>query len=354
MLRVPLAAVLFVGVLTEIAWANRGPERTVELSTQVLHEIMAIPVRRIPEALLADAQGIAIIPDVIKIGFVGGIRRGRGVVLMRDREGDWGLPQFVTLTGGSVGWQAGIQATDVILVFRTRKSIEGLLNGKFTLGAGASVAAGPVGRSAEAATDAELKAEILSYSRGRGIFAGVAIDGSAIEIDGDAHQAFYGSPANVLPAVVPEPALRLLSEVTALTGAGGGQGTLPQAVEVSPPPFTAADEQRARLAEDSRSLYAIVDPKWRQYLALPQEIFSRDTHPSLESLKSALEKFDRVAADARYRLLSERSEFQVTHEGLRKYVEQLAIEPGFPLPLPSPPAEPTPAAPQKRIPVVGK
>jgi lipid-binding SYLF domain-containing protein len=350
MLRVHLTVVILVcGVLVESASANRGPERTVELSTQVLHDIMAIPVRRIPEALLADAQGIAIIPDVIKVGFVGGIRRGRGVVLVRDREGDWGLPQFVTLTGGSVGWQAGIQATDVILVFRTRKSIEGLLSGKFTLGAGASVAAGPVGRSAEAATDAELKAEILSYSRGRGIFAGVAIDGSAIEIDGDAHQMFYGSPANVLPAVVPESALRLLTEVAAVTDVAGGQPALPQAVD-GPLPVTGADSLRSGLAEDCRSLYAILDPKWRQYLALPAEVFSRDKHSTAASLQAVLGNYDRVAADARYRLLTERPEFQAVHDGLRKYVEQLAAEPSFPLPLPAPP-DPQPAPPQKRAPV---
>ncbi|HEV3344381.1 MAG TPA: lipid-binding SYLF domain-containing protein [Pirellulales bacterium] len=337
MLRVQvLGALLVGGVLLNSASANRGPERTVELSTQVLHDIMGIPMRRIPEALLADAQGIAIIPDVIKVGFVGGIRRGRGVVMVRDRDGDWGLPQFVTLTGGSVGWQAGIQATDVILVFRTKKSIEGLLSGKFTLGAGASVAAGPVGRSAEAATDAELKAEILSYSRGRGVFAGVAIDGSAIEIDGPSHQSYYGSPASVLPAVVPESAMRLMAEVASLTGGGEIQAVPPPAA--GNPAGTSAEELRGRLASDAVKLQALLDRRWQAHLALPAEIYSDDQHPSVAALKSTLQKFDQVSADARYRGLQQRPEFQATHDDLRRYAEMLAAGANSgPLELPPPP-----------------
>jgi lipid-binding SYLF domain-containing protein len=335
MLRVQLLGVLLVGLLAETASANRGPDRTVELSAQVLHDIMNIPLWRIPEKLLADAQGIAIIPDVIKVGFVGGIRRGRGVVMVRDRDGDWGLPQFLILTGGSVGWQAGIQSTDVILVFRTKKSIEGLLNGKFTLGAGAAVAAGPVGRSAEAATDAELKAEILSYSRGRGVFAGVAIDGSVIEIDGQSHQSYYGSPSNVLPAVVPESAMRLLAEVASIAGGRDAQAV--------PPPAggnaagASAEELRSRLASDAIKLQALLDRRWQEHLALPAEVFSTDKHPSAESLRVTLEKFDRIAADARYRGLQQRSEFQATHEDLRQYAGAIAPPAASPLDLPPPP-----------------
>ncbi|HEV3020939.1 MAG TPA: lipid-binding SYLF domain-containing protein, partial [Pirellulales bacterium] len=126
-----IATVLAAGAFSGSAFA-RGPDESVRLADQVLHEIMSIPARRIPEQLLADAEGLVIIPSVIKVGFVGGIRRGRGVVLVRDADGAWGIPQFVVLTGGSVGWQAGVQATDVVLVFRTKKSVEGLLGGKFT------------------------------------------------------------------------------------------------------------------------------------------------------------------------------------------------------------------------------
>ncbi|HVA50944.1 MAG TPA: lipid-binding SYLF domain-containing protein [Pirellulales bacterium] len=340
MLRVHLFAVLLtVGVFVPDAFANRGPERTVELATQVLHDIMTIPIRQIPENLLSEAQGIAIVPGVIKVGFVGGIRRGRGVVMVRDREGDWGLPQFVILTGGSVGWQAGVQATDVILVFRTSQSIEGLLNGTCTLGVGASLAAGPVGRSAEAATDPRLQAEVLSYSRGRGVFAGVAIDGSAIEIDGQSHQLFYGSPPNLLPAAVPESAVRLLAEVTSLTGGKDVPIQLPLpgvgAAGVQVP--TQADGLRVELSQHAARLYALLDDRWRQYLALPSEVFSGTSPPRLDSLKAALQQFDRVAADAKFRGLSERTEFQFVHDDLRNYIDLWAKQ--TPLDLPPPPVE---------------
>ncbi|HVX10387.1 MAG TPA: lipid-binding SYLF domain-containing protein [Pirellulales bacterium] len=342
MLRVRLFVFVLVGgALSQNCLANRGPERTVESATQVLHEITTIPVRRIPESLLADAQGIAIIPEVIKVGFVGGIRRGRGVVMVRDRDGDWGLPQFVILTGGSVGWQAGIQSTDVVLVFRTRQSIDGLLKGKFTLGAGAAVAAGPVGRSAEAATDAALKAEILSYSRGRGIFAGVAIDGTAIEIDRESQQAYYGLPANAVPTVVPESAMRLLTEVASMTGGGTVTDPLPRAVD-GPVPNAGgpnkAEELRGSLVDASGRLYAKLDPSWRQHLALPKEVFAGDKPPNLDSLKAALQRFDRIAGDPRYQTLSQQRDFQATHSDLRQYVE-LLTESTTTLDLPPPPAD---------------
>jgi lipid-binding SYLF domain-containing protein len=153
------------------ALAASDPVETIRSSEQVLSDLVAIPARAIPHHLLTEAQGVAVIPDVTKVGFVAGIRRGHGVIFVRDAEGEWSLPQFITLTGGSVGWQAGIQATDVVLVFKSRKGVESVMKRKFTIGADASVSAGPVGRDAEAATDAALKAEILSYSRSRGLFA---------------------------------------------------------------------------------------------------------------------------------------------------------------------------------------
>jgi lipid-binding SYLF domain-containing protein len=130
----------------------------VEASTQVLTEVMAVPAKAIPTSLLKDAQGIAIVPGMIKGGFVIGARFGRGILTTRTDTGVWTAPTFITITGGSVGWQAGVQSTDLILVFKTRKSIQGLLNGKFTIGADASAAAGPVGRDASVSTDARLQA----------------------------------------------------------------------------------------------------------------------------------------------------------------------------------------------------
>ena len=117
-----LTMICVLGV-SAASFAN-GPAESVMESEQVLNELMAIPARQIPRRLLAEAQGIAIIPNVIKIGFIGGARRGHGVVMVRDTEGEWSLPQFVFLTGGSVGFQAGIQASDVVLVFTTRKGVE--------------------------------------------------------------------------------------------------------------------------------------------------------------------------------------------------------------------------------------
>jgi SH3 domain-containing YSC84-like protein 1 len=162
---------------------------------------------------------------VLKGGFVVGVRHGRGVALVRDEQGAWRPPVFVSLTGGSIGWQAGLQATDVILVFRTSKSVQGLLNGKFTIGADAAAAAGPVGRQASAATDAQLRAEILSYSRSRGLFAGVSLDGSMLQIDQATTQAYYQLGSLIPnaagwpnPATLPSSAVQLLDAVARHTG----------------------------------------------------------------------------------------------------------------------------------------
>lgn len=158
----------------------------------VLKEIMAIPEKGIPPALLNDAYGIAIVPGVIKLGFIVGGRYGTGVLVVRDKEGTWGPPAFVSLAGGGIGWQIGAQSTDIILVFKSRRSIDGIMKGKFTLGADASVAAGPVGRNLEAATDVKLKSEIYSYSRSRGLFAGISLEGAALQIEDETNAAFYG------------------------------------------------------------------------------------------------------------------------------------------------------------------
>lgn len=159
---------------------------------EVFEQVMSIPEKGIPPALLNNAHGIAIIPGVIKAGFIIGGRHGTGVVIVRNKEGGWSNPSFISITGGSVGWQIGAQSTDIILVFKSRKGIDNMMKGKFTLGADAAVAAGPVGRQAEAATDIQLKAEIYSYSRSRGLFAGISIEGAALQIDDDANAAFYG------------------------------------------------------------------------------------------------------------------------------------------------------------------
>lgn len=184
---------LFIAVPAVQVWAADEETDRVNTSIEVLEKIMAIPEKGIPPALLQDAQGIAIVPGVIKVGLVLGGQYGNGVLLVRGKNGEWSDPVFIKLMSGSVGWQIGAESTDFVLVFKTPRSVEGILNGKYTLGADAAVAAGPVGRLAKAATDIELKAEIYSYSRSRGLFAGVSLEGSALQVDDRSDAAFYKS-----------------------------------------------------------------------------------------------------------------------------------------------------------------
>lgn len=159
---------------------------------RVLNEIQKIPESAIPEKLLDEARAIVIVPDALKIGLVVGGRRGHGLLSVKTADGTWSAPSFVKLTGGSIGFQAGLQSADIVLVFRSDRGLDSIVNGKVTLGADAAVAAGPVGRSAATATDGQLKAEIWSWSRARGLFAGVALDGAVLQIDDAANEAAYG------------------------------------------------------------------------------------------------------------------------------------------------------------------
>ncbi|HXS72742.1 MAG TPA: lipid-binding SYLF domain-containing protein [Rhodanobacteraceae bacterium] len=163
-----------------------------QTATRVLADIMQAPDRTIPHDLLRDAYAIAVIPDVIKVGLVFGGRHGDGLIVVKSPDGTWSNPVFLSLTGGSVGFQAGVSSTDVVLVFRTERGVDSIVNGKFTIGAEAHAAAGPVGRNLNASTDAAMQAEIYSYSRSRGLFAGVSLDGAALRINDDADAAIYG------------------------------------------------------------------------------------------------------------------------------------------------------------------
>jgi lipid-binding SYLF domain-containing protein len=183
---------VFIFIFTSISLeAASKQEEKVSDAINVIDEIMAIPEEGIPPSLLKNAKGIAIIPGVIKAGFIVGGRHGKGILVVHTTESGWSNPTFISFTGGSVGFQIGAGATDVILVFRTKRSVDNLMKGKFTLGADASIAAGPVGRQVEAGTDIELKAEIVSYSRSRGLFAGLSVEGSSLQIDDEANWAFY-------------------------------------------------------------------------------------------------------------------------------------------------------------------
>jgi lipid-binding SYLF domain-containing protein len=228
-------------------WARPPEVATVESAAEVLQTYAALPLRGIPPALLQDAKGVAVIPNSVKLGFVIGGRYGRGVILVRQPDGCWSNPIFITLAGGGIGWQAGVQSTDIVLVFKTSNSLDRILNGKgkLTLGADVAVAIGPVGRQAEAGTDGQLKAEIYSYSRSRGLFAGISLEGAGLLIDFGSNEAFYrlggGRPADVLrPGLpVPLPAEQLRTQLTQMSGPVGvyvPQGPPPPPQMPPPPP----------------------------------------------------------------------------------------------------------------------
>jgi len=225
------------------ASAQGRPEARVIIATQVMEELRGQRDQYIPDRLLSRAFGIAILPEVKKGAFGFGFRGGKGVLLVRDSTGRLSNPVFISLAGGSFGWQIGVQSTDLVLVFTTRSGIEGITDGKLTLGADASVAAGPVGRSASAATDATFSgAEIYSYSRNSGVFAGVSLDGTVISIDRSANAEFYGqrriSAGDIISGAVTkdsESVRRLLAAVAA-AGASPAGGAAPTPAGSSVPP----------------------------------------------------------------------------------------------------------------------
>ncbi len=334
------AALLLILIGPAAMCVAADPAQTVAQSEQVLAELVAIPGKQIPAKLLAEAQGVAIVPRVIKIGFVAGGRRGHGVVLVKDAEGVWSLPRFVRLTGGSVGWQAGVQGTDVVLVFRTQRSIDNLLKGKFTIGVDAAAAAGPVGRNAAAATDASLSAEILSYSRSRGLFLGASIDGSAIEMDQVANEAFYGSPDPEMPHAIPLAATHLQAYMMELSGAAAplAPAVLPAAAAL---PITASplriDALRRSLAMESAALFRLLSPEWQAFLALPQDAVDPASLPNAKNAAEAVARYEHVATAPEYRALASRPEFQAVQELLREYATVANAADGA-LQLPTPPA----------------
>ena len=193
MRRLPrIALLLSASLLSAAAVAGPQEDQRARNAVRVLGEIQQIPEQGIPDKLLDEGRAVIVIPDTIKAGLVVGGRRGHGLMSVKAADGSWSNPVFIKLTGGSIGFQAGVQSSDVVLVFRNDRSLDNIVNGKFTLGADAGVAAGPVGRNAAAATDGQLKAEIWSWSRARGLFAGVALDGAVLSIDDAANLDAYG------------------------------------------------------------------------------------------------------------------------------------------------------------------
>ncbi|OLB12111.1 MAG: hypothetical protein AUH10_08740 [Gammaproteobacteria bacterium 13_2_20CM_66_19] len=258
-----LAAVLLAGV-ANAAHAQAREQGRLLIASEVLEEIRNSRDQAIPERLLQRAYAIAVIPDLTKVAFFAGGRRGHGVLVVRDKQGRFSNPVLITLTGGSFGWQWGVQSTDIVLVFTTPKGVEGITGGKVTLGADASVAAGPVGRQAEAATDATFRSEVYSYSRSRGVFAGIALDGSALTIDDKADAAFYKRPgimaSDILAGNVTtsdESARRFLAAVTSSVGAQ--RTTLQRSASAAPAP--AAPKPQAKPAPASAKSFPLSDSK---------------------------------------------------------------------------------------------
>jgi lipid-binding SYLF domain-containing protein len=183
-------------VATAPAFASAREEARLIEASGVLEELGAQRDTAIPDRLLQRAYAIAVIPNVVKVSAVVGGRRGSGALVVRGDDGRFSDPIMISITGGSVGWQLGVQSTDLVLVFTTKRGVEGIADGKLTLGGDASVAAGPVGRSASAGTDQDFKAEVYSYSRNKGLFAGISIDGSVISIDSRSNARLYGQTAS--------------------------------------------------------------------------------------------------------------------------------------------------------------
>jgi len=241
------------------AYAQAREEARLLLASEVLDELRNQRDTEIPVNLLQRAYGVAVIPGVKKVAFVLGGRRGSGVLTVRDSRGRFTNPVFINMTGGSVGWQIGAQETDIVLVFTTRRGVEGISDGKLTLGVGASVAAGPVGRQAEAAGGSN--AEVYAYSRSRGLFAGVALDGTAITIDERGNRDFYGRrdvlPSDIMGGAVSsdsENTRRFLAALARSTGERATEapaGAAPAAAGVQPVPAPeASGEVRTFPMED--------------------------------------------------------------------------------------------------------
>ncbi|MEE2637079.1 MAG: lipid-binding SYLF domain-containing protein [Acidobacteriota bacterium] len=176
------------------ALAQHAELERLKAATTVFEEIMEAPDNAVPRAILERAEAIAIIPNTVKAGFIFGGHRGKGVLSARNEQGAWSQPAFLTLTGGSFGLQIGGQAIDLVLVVMNRRGLEKLIQNEFKFGGDVSAVIGPVGRDAEATTDLHFRAEIISYSRTRGLFAGITLKGSTITADRDANERFYGYP----------------------------------------------------------------------------------------------------------------------------------------------------------------
>ena len=325
-----LLLVVVLGIAVRAEAQLLGPplsaNQIVVDSTNVLAQSVAMP-SGLPQSMLSSAQGIAIVPNMVRGAFVIGVQHGRGVLLTRAPGGAWQPPRMIQITGGSLGYQIGVQSTDLILIFRTPQSVANVLRGTLKVGVDASAAAGPVGRQASAATDLPMQAEILSYSRARGAFLGVSIDGSSISLDPSADAMYYQPPGTI-----PASATQLVQLLTNLSGSGAAtvapptQPTVavvpngppgpPNAVVPAPQSPNNLESARQQLDAASRQLAASLDDQWKQYLALPAEIYIPNHSPSMESIEQAINRYETVSENPKYAALTNQAAFQDTLQGL--------------------------------------
>jgi len=203
-----LLAMLSLGTLCWAGSAREDATERLDNSTTVLHEIMGMPDKGIPEEVLEHAKCVAVVPHMVKGGFIFGAKGGKGVATCRTANG-WSAPAFITISGGSWGLQIGVEAVDVVLIIQHEKGMQKLLSSNFQIGGDASAAAGPVGRHAEAGTDWKMDTEILTYSRAKGVFAGLTLEGASLRQDNDSRHAMYGPRVTtraLLLGKVPAPA----------------------------------------------------------------------------------------------------------------------------------------------------
>jgi lipid-binding SYLF domain-containing protein len=330
-------------VRAQYAVIQNPTEATVVEATTVFSQAMMMPQNEIPRGLLTDAKAIAIVPSMFRAAFVFGVQHGKGVLVFRDAAGAWQAPRMIDITGGSFGYQIGAQATDLVLVFRTQQSVQNLLQGTLKIGVDASAAAGPVGRQTSAATDFRTAAEILSYSRARGAFVGVSIDGSVISLDPAAEAIYYQPPGSF-----PASAAQLLQVINAYTAqpmiaaapapAPGQMAQAPGAggwVAAGQRPGGDTESTRQQLESSSRQLFTSLDSNWQNYLALPPEVYTPNATPNPANIQTALQRYEGVTKDPQYAALQARSDFQQSLTCLRKLSDvRTASNPSLQLPPP--------------------
>ena len=263
---IALLACTMALALPAAAGADDKTDKRLNEATAVLESFTGLEEKGIPGWMLERAYGIVVAPNVFEIAVLGGGRGGRGVMAVRNADGSWSDPVLLNLYGGSFGFQFGMQMTDVVLVLMSRKSVEGISGGKFTLGVDASVAAGPIGRTASANTDPMLKAQVLSYSRSEGVFLGVAFEGTVIAVDDGANASAYGVSgilaSQVLDGSIGTPSASAEAFRAALTRATASTTgePAPAAAPTHPAPAAAAAPAESSGAVVESKTFPLEDP----------------------------------------------------------------------------------------------